>query len=204
MQNYIYIIFSSTPTKMGKLIRSFTNNRFNHVSVSLDPELSYSYSFARRFYRTPLYGGFVQESNARYHRHGAHAQIHVCRLPVTPLQAADLADQFLMMDQFSDHYLYNHFSALAALIRVPVPARDAYTCVEFCVQILWKLGFPVRPGVFYSVDELDALLCDYRIYEGPMPTVQQADDDFYAKKSIPKVITHTVRDFFRLIPRVGK
>ncbi len=204
MQNYVYIIFSSTPTKMGKLIRSFTQNQCNHVSITMDPNLSHCYSFARRYHRTPLYGGFVTESNARYHRQGEHAQIHVCKIPVTAQQAQLLADKFSQMERSCDHYLYNHLSALGALLRKPIQAKDAYTCVEFCVHILWQLDYPVTPGQFYSVDELDELLREYRIYEGPMPVVDISADEYFATRHGIAPIIHTIRDFFRLIPRVGK
>ena len=204
MQHYVYVVFSSTPNRMGSLIRKLTRNRCNHVGITLDPTMDPIYSFARRYYRTPLYGGFVQESNSRYQLDGKQAYIHVSRIPITPEQAKSLSDQLSRMYQQQDRFLYNHLSALGALVRQTVPVKDAYTCVEFCVKILWQLGLPVTPGAFYSVDDLDELLRDYRIYEGPMPITPQADDGFYAQKPVPHPNLATLRDIFRLLPRLGK
>ena len=63
---FLYIVVSSTPSRMGHFIRRITGQDYNHISVSLDPQLLTMYSFARRYYRTPLFGGFVQETPARY------------------------------------------------------------------------------------------------------------------------------------------
>jgi hypothetical protein len=65
---YVYIVFSSTPYRIGKFIRRLTREAYNHVSIALDPDLTKMYGFARRYYRTPFYGGFVRESLSRYHQ----------------------------------------------------------------------------------------------------------------------------------------
>ena len=58
---YLYVVFSATPYRMGKLIRFVTREPYNHVAISTEASLTRMYSFARRFYRTPFYGGFVTE-----------------------------------------------------------------------------------------------------------------------------------------------
>ena len=37
--NAIYVVFSATPTGMGKLIRTATHHSYNHVSLSLDKDI---------------------------------------------------------------------------------------------------------------------------------------------------------------------
>ena len=66
MDNVIYIVFSSTPTGMGRLIRLATRNQYNHVSLSFESDIQKLYSFARYHRTIPLYGGFVVESVLRY------------------------------------------------------------------------------------------------------------------------------------------
>ena len=85
-KQHIYVVFSSTPYKMGKFIRAMTRESYNHVSIALDESLSQMYSFSRRYYRTPLYGGFVHESRSRYHVNGDATRICLCALPVTSQQ----------------------------------------------------------------------------------------------------------------------
>ncbi len=202
MHSYIYVVFSATPYKMGKLIRTVTGSTYNHMSISLDSELNRMYSFARRYYRTPLYGGFVRESLNRYQKNAVRSQIMICRIPVTTARYATLEQHLSLMETRQHRYLYNHLSALSSLLRVSVPAKDASTCVEFCVQCLHTAGFPVIPGHYYSIPQLAALLQPYTIYRGTAPDPKDPDTGFYRK--VPHPSLYTLRDLFRLLPRIGK
>lgn len=202
-QRYIYVVFSATPYLVGKAIRVLTGERYNHVSIALDAELTQMYGFARRFYRTPFYGGFVRESLSRYHVKGRSAQICICRVPVTQEQYEGVQQKLQEMLKQQDSYLYNHISILGTLIRRPIKARKAYTCVEFCVLILSTLGISVDPDKYYSLGALENLLEDHAVYLGPMPEGDSFDSDFYAEKPVAHPTLTTLRDFFRLIPRLG-
>lgn len=200
-KQHIYVVFSSTPYKMGKFIRAMTRESYNHVSIALDESLSQMYSFSRRYNRTPFYGGFVQESISRYHREGYTAQIKICRLPVTPTQYEALESRLTDLFVQKDRYLYNHLSASTALLHKPVKVRDAYTCVEFCVETLHACGFDFEPGDYYSVGDLEKQLRRFAVYTGPAPETDIYDADFYAKRPIKLPIHKTLRDFLRLFYR---
>ena len=79
----IYLIFSMTTTKVGKMIRRVTKYPYNHVSVSLTPDLAVIYSFARHYKDMPFYGGFVCEGIKRFCNRAGLAKIMVCAVPVT-------------------------------------------------------------------------------------------------------------------------
>ncbi len=199
---YIYIVFSSTPNRMGKAIRTITGEPYNHASIALDKNLTRMYGFARRYYRTPLYGGFVRESLSRYHQKGQSSHICVCRLPITAEQYRQLDALLTGMFENREHYLYNHLSAAASLFRHRIKAKDAYTCIEFIVQILSNLGIPLDPDRYYSVCTILDMLRPYAVYNGPIE--QGAHDrDFYTQKPIPYPILTTLRDMFKLLPRLG-
>lgn len=201
-QQYVYVVFSSTPYKIGKLIRRVTREEFNHVSISLDKELSQMYSFSRRHYRLPLYGGFVHETRSRYHINGASANICLCAVPVTPRQHLALSGMLRDMHRKNKSYIYNHLSALGAVIHKPIRARDAYTCVEFCTKVLRDLGLDVQPGKYYSIGDVQALLEPFVVYSGVMPAPDSFDEAYYAKKPVPHPIYSTLRDMVKLLPRL--
>lgn len=202
MDYSVYVIFSSTPYKIGKTIRLFTREKYNHVSLSLDRELTQMYSFARRFYRTPFYGGFVQESKARYHLNGIPAKIKICRLPVSQTAYEDLAARLEAMYKHRERFLYNHLSILSAPFHRLLPVRDAYICSEFVVQQLNLLGMPLNPRKYYSIGALDKLLTEYTIYIGDALPAQDPDDAFFASHPVPRFTTlHT---FGKLLCRIGK
>ena len=161
------------------------------------------YGFARRYYRTPLYGGFVRESLSRYHVNGKETTVNVYRLPVTGQQYEALETMLTDMEQNRQHYLYNHLSALSALVHKNVRVRDAYTCVEFCIRILKFLGLAVDPKKHYSVSDIEKLLQDYISYTGPMPTNGEFDQAYYAKKPVPCPTLTTVYNLVKLLPRLG-
>lgn len=201
-QQHVYVVFSSTPYKIGKLIRRVTREEFNHVSISLDKELSQMYSFSRRHYRLPFYGGFVHETLSRYHINGASANICLCAVPVTPRQHLALSGMLRDMHRKNKSYIYNHLSALGAVIHKPIRARDAYTCVEFCTKVLRDLGLDVQPGKYYSIGDVQALLEPFVVYSGVMPAPDSFDEAYYAKKPVPHPIYSTLRDMVKLLPRL--
>lgn len=202
MQEYIYVVFSSTPYVTGKAIRLFTREQYNHVSISLDPELNQMYGFARRYFDAPLYGGFVKESRCRFHLRGQSSDISICKIPVTPAQLAGVKSRLRQMYRNRELYLYNHMSVLGSLIHRPIRTRGAYTCVEFGVHVLSKLDIGVDAKKFYSVGQLQKQLKEYEIYAGPMPKDDSYDPEYYKKYPFYRGTYSTVRDFIRLFPRL--
>ena len=57
----IYIILTHTGTNLSKLIKNYTKDEFSHVSIALDRELKYMYSFGRLHPYNPFWAGFVHE-----------------------------------------------------------------------------------------------------------------------------------------------
>jgi len=57
----ILIIMTHTGTWLSRVVRHFTGNTYNHVSISLKEDLSEMYSFGRRYPYNAIVGGFVQE-----------------------------------------------------------------------------------------------------------------------------------------------
>ncbi len=195
----IYLVFSSTQYRIGKMIRRITGESYNHASIALDANLTRMYSFARRHHSTPFYGGFVRESLSRYCFNGVPADVCICKLPVTQTQYEWLENTLQKMEENKEHYLYNHFSAAYALFHKNLPLEDAYTCVEFSVAILYQLGFPVDCTKYYSVGDLKSLFDSETIYTGPIPAAAEKDLQYY--KPIKHPIAVTVSSFRNLMCR---
>lgn len=202
MEHYIYVVFSSTPYRIGKTIRQITREPFNHVSIALDPHREQMYSFARRYYRLPLWGGFVREFPSRFLVKGKPTHFKVCRLPVSPEQYNQIKEQLERMFRHKERYLYNHLSVLASPFRRVIPLRDAYTCVEFCTACLQALGYPFQTGRYYSVGDLEEALSPYAIvleYAQPI----DSKDDFFRKQPVKHPLWVTVRDMAVLLSRLN-
>lgn len=200
-QKYLYILFSATPYRMGRFIRFVTGEHYNHVAIGTEESLKELYAFARRYYHTPFYGGFVTEKPCRYVHNGVTADIRLCRLPLTTRQWTQLQDMLETMRSRPDKYLYNHLSALTAPLHRKVRVRDAFTCAEFTVSILSRLGFDFDANRFYTIGDIVRRLESYHIYTGDFPASGGSDPGYFQPQSMPHTLALSARDLLRLFWR---
>ncbi len=198
MSKRLYVVFSATPLKMGRIIRTATGERYNHVSLSLYPRLEKMYSFARHYKSAPFYGGFVCETPARYRNKGKTAEIFVCALPIGDEQYAELKNIFENMEQNREQYYYNLFSAALAPLSVRFPVKNSFTCAEFAAYIISKVYPKISAEKFYSVDDLRQALSEFAAYFGPFPNIKESERDPAYEQRIP------LHRNFRLTLRSGK
>lgn len=199
---YLYVVFSATPYKMGHSIRLLTGERYNHVSIALNDSLEPMYSFARRYFRTPFYGGFVKESLSRYCVNGELSQICVCRLEISRDRYTLVAQRLAEMTEHQQQYLYNYLSAIMAPLHKTVKVRDSYLCVEFVIDILKYAGFEIRADRYYTVGELEQLLHPYVVYTGTIPKAKEYDTTYFAMQPLPYPMLMSLRSFFALFRRL--
>lgn len=200
-QHFLYIIFSATPYRIGRLIRIVTGEPYNHVSIATEGDLTRLYAFARRYYRTPLYGGFVTEEPCRYHHNGSAAQILVCRLPLSDSQWQTLQKRLEDMQEQPRRYLYNHLSAALAPLHCKISIPDAFTCTEFTVSILQELGFPFRTNRFYTIGQILRKLEPFRIYCGEFPAAAEESTVFFQRHPLRHPIYSSTLDILKLFWR---
>ena len=208
MQKYIYVIFSSTPYKMSKFIRAFTRNFYNHVSVSIDPNLECFYSFARKNKRAPFYGGFVQESKLRFVNKNKYSVIKIAKIPVNEKQFEKVSEILSNMKEHSEAYIYNTVSALVSVFGKKVTIKNAYTCVEFVMYLLRNAEIieNVNPYKNYSIRMLEILLNDYTSFEGEIEISHESwgEDKFNESKTTVSLVSLQVKSNLRLIGRYAK
>lgn len=200
-QKYLYVLFSATPYRMGSLIRRVTGEPYNHVAIGTEADLRRLYAFARRYYRTPFYGGFVTEKPCRYHHNGVTADIRLYRLPLTQSQWQALDTLLQGMRDHAERYLYNHLSALTAPLHIKIRVRDAFTCAEFAVKVLSALGFDFDPHKFYTLGAIARRLEPYHFYSSPFPVENEPDSSFFAPAPVPHPLLATSRSFLTLLWR---
>ena len=200
-QKYLYVLFSATPYRMGRFIRAVTGDPYNHVAIATEEDLSNLYAFARRYYRTPFYGGFVAEHPCRYRHKGITADTRLYRIPLTTRQWDKLQDTLSTMRAQADRYLYNHLSALLAPLHIKVRVRKAFTCAEFAVSVLSSLGFDFNPRHFYTIGDISDRLESYHFYSGVFPVVSEDDSAFFSPHPVAHPIMASTRDILRLFWR---
>lgn len=195
---YFYLLFSATPYKMGHLVRCFTRSDYNHVSIMLDPNYEEMYSFARRNYYHPFYGGFVKESTDRFCLNGDVAEVKVCKIPISEDRLLNLKKRLNYMQENEHEYLYNFLAIFGVAFKRNIKVKNAYTCIEFAVDVLSKSNFDISPNQYYDIYGLETLLDKYVIYQGPI-SLTTYDEMFF--EEIPHVYTKVVKNFAYLFLR---
>lgn len=206
MDNAIYIVFSATPTGMGRLIRLATRHGYNHVSLSLSGDIRMLYSFARYYRTVPLYGGLVAESILRYRSFAGAARVKICRLPVEEPQLTYLHNYLERLWNEREAYIYNTPAALASLFHMQPEIPKAYTCVTFVHGVLVRCRLAgARAGECPTVRGLEELLAPYIVYEGSArPLAARGDwgeDAFPCETTAGYAVYTTARHFGRLVKR---
>ena len=200
-QKYLYVLFSATPYRMGRWIRFLTGEPYNHVSIATEDDLRQCYGFARRYYQTPFYGGFVTEHPCRYCHNGNISKVRLYRIPLTSSQWQKLQWILSHMQAHPERFLYNHLSILTAPVHLKVQVRDAFTCAEFVVSVLSRLGFDFDTKRFYTIGGIAKRLSDYHIYTGTFPAKDESDTSFFQDKPLRHPFYASARSFFALIWR---
>ena len=204
MDNAVYIVFSATPTGMGRIIRKATRNRYNHVSLSLSRDIRKMYTFARLHRAIPLYGGFVVESILRYQSFAGTARVKICRVEVPESQLTYLHNYLERLWNEREEYIYNTPAALASLVHLRPAISKAYTCVTFVQELLSRYRLAgVTEADSPTVRSLERRLAPYVIYEGPAPAASGdwGEDPYPVETTTRYAVYTTARHFGRLAKR---
>lgn len=200
----LYIIFSSTPLKLGKLIRAVTHSKYNHISICTDEKLEHFYSFARYYKNAPLYGGFTEESALRYQ----YCDLKIFKLSLTREQMERVKNHIAYLQASEKVYIYNTFSALAAMFHLKIYIPYAYTCVEFAADILIRYcNLHADLQKFYSINRLELILeQSHDVQVLPVQVLSGSswgNDHFPEKHSLAYSIRKTCKNFAILFGRLA-
>lgn len=159
----IYVIMSKTNTKIGKFIRIFTNNNYNHVSISIYDDLSKMYSFARIHKNKAFEGGFVEESWLRYLDNSDYIEFIVYSIPVKEEEYLQAKEFIETIYENRNTYKYNYRQAVGNYLNLPqmIKSEKNFTCLSFSVNFLKRIG-AVNPSIkIKSIRVLQKVLLIY-------------------------------------------
>ncbi len=133
----IYIVLSQTGTLLSLILKKATGAKYNHVSISLDPDLHTMYSFGRKNPCNPFIGGFVTESpdNGTF-AHFPSTEAKVLAINVTAHQYDKIKRKLEMMQCRAPIYHYNYLGLFFAAFQIRYKKKNAFYCSEFVKEIL--------------------------------------------------------------------
>ncbi|MDF2906930.1 MAG: hypothetical protein K0R34_2251 [Herbinix sp.] len=199
--NYLYVVFVSTNTTMGKGIRLFTRNKYSHVTIAFERDLRAMYSFARYHINSPIYGGFVVEHPGRYLHGDQDVLVKICEVPVEQTEYERIRQEIEFFQKNREVMIYNTINALLSLLGKRLDAKDMYTCLEFVTHLL---GYPRMN----TIRELERRLSEHVIYTGSLRDTaewqqeQIGEDDFFRRRRAIGIAHDTVYHFRKVVQRV--
>lgn len=161
--NKLYLVLSKTNTKMGSLLRKVTRYEYNHISVSLEKNLSQMYSFSRYKMKKPFKGGFVEESMRRYLVNNKDLELIVFTIPLDD-KAYDKVNDFIeSMTEEKDIHRYSFKEAILTYIPfVNYNSLNNYTCLTFAIRILEEAKIIPIGNNIKTIKQLHMILSDYK------------------------------------------
>lgn len=198
--DYIYIVFLSTNTLMGKGIRLVTHNQYSHVTISFDGDLRRMYSFARYYINSPILGGFVTEQPLRYLHTDQDVLVKICRIAMGKEEYNRILQEIEFFLSNRESMIYNTPNALLSLFGRRLTVKNMFTCLEFVTYLL-------RYPEVYAIQELEKKLEQQVVYQGSLKEIaslEQAcpEDDYFNKRDISGVVIDTVYHIKRVALRV--
>jgi len=137
----LYIVLTRPKTTISRLIQLITKDEYTHAAISLDKKLNHMFSFGRKTFYNPFYGGFVQErlDQGLYKHHKTLPGI-IMEIEVSENQyvhAKHLLNHFISQ---RNSYKYNYKGLLHNLLQKESCYRDRFLCSEFVYFILQECG----------------------------------------------------------------
>ena len=165
----IYVVVSDSGSRISKILRLFTKAKYNHVSISLEEDLSEMYSFGRRWKYYAFYGGFVKETPYTG-VFGLFPDAKIVVLPFAVTEAQYDAICLHIKDMYAQRkrYGYSWLGIFAGLFGKKLKRKHHYICSGFVEEVLTKFGV-------VSEEELACVLApndflhkfgERKIYEG--------------------------------------
>lgn len=138
MSKVIYIVLTETGSLLSRAIQLYTQENFNHISISFDEELREMYSFGRKRENNPFIGGFVHENPSSKLLGSASCAVYEC--PVTEEQYYLLKEHVQHYKLNKNIYKYNFIGLFGVACRLKVKRHNAFFCSQFIATLFQYVG----------------------------------------------------------------
>lgn len=137
----IYVVLSQTGSIVSAMLKLFTKDKYNHVSISFDDDLNEMCSFGRYYTYFPFWGGFVHENTDKgLLKKCKNAQTLILKFNATQSQIDSVKKKIEEMFASKKKYRYDMIGVFLALFNVKKKRKYRYFCSEFVRDILAENG----------------------------------------------------------------
>ncbi len=167
--NYIYIVLSQTGSIISKILKYFTKDKYNHVSISLDENLDEMCSFGRYYAHFAFWGGFVKESiDKGTFRKFKNTESLIIKLKASPEDICGVRDKINEMFSSKKKYRYDMIGVFLAKFGRNKKRKYRYYCSKFVKEILIMNNVLKRedcPEIMKPID-FEYIIGSEFVYEG--------------------------------------
>lgn len=163
----IYLVMSQTGSMLSRTIKLISGKDFNHISISLNENLNYMYSFGRKYPYNPFIGAFVIEGiDIGTFLRFKGTECRVIKINVTDLQYELLCSNIYDMIENRNDYKYNLLGLFLAAFNIRASFDNKFYCSEFVKYIMEKsdIDVSVLPDITHPTDFMK--LDNDVLYEG--------------------------------------
>ena len=160
----VYIVLTNTGTFLSRIVNVYTRKEFSHVSISLDENLNYMYSFGRLNAYNPFIGGFVHESP----KYGTFKRFKNTKTKIYSIEVDDRVYNEILrnikkIEMEKNTYKFNIIGLFAVALHLRIKRKKCFYCAEFVKYVLDKtdleLDLPdiIKPMDFTRMDGLSLI-----------------------------------------------
>ena len=160
----VYIVLTHTGTFLSRIVNIYTRKEFSYVSISLDENLNYMYSFGRLNAYNPFIGGFVHESP----KYGTFKRFKNTKAKIYSIEVDDRVYNEILrnikkIEIDKNTYKFNLIGLFAVALHLRVKRKNCFYCAEFVKYVLDKtdleLDLPdiIKPMDFTHMDGLSLI-----------------------------------------------
>jgi hypothetical protein len=167
----VYFLFTKTGSFFSQTIGLYTKAPYNHVSISLDKELTELYSFGRKTMYNPMRAGFVKENvNGGIYARWPDTTCELYSLQVNDRQKEKITRVINHFKKNQNHYRYNFLGIAAVPFGKALDRSNAYFCSQFVATVLKIAGVQVwdKPPGLITPEECRCSSKLTKIYTGPL------------------------------------
>ncbi|CAH2713403.1 hypothetical protein BACCIP111895_00538 [Neobacillus rhizosphaerae] len=185
MSRKIYVLLTDTGSILTKIIKLYTKNPHNHVSIVIDDQFNKVYSFGRKNPWNPFMGGFVKE-NIRGHLF-RNADCAIYCVTITEKQFQIINGKIKEMEEHKDDYRYNLIGLVAVMLNMEIDRKNAFFCSHFVAALLNESGIKMKnqkPLSLVTPHDIKESASLNLIYEGKLSSYFQ---NYYQEYQADKV-----------------
>ena len=133
----IYIILTYTGTITSKLVRLFTKYEYSHVSISLDKNIDYMYSFGRKGVHNIFNAGFIKETkNSKFFKVFNKTKCIILEILVDNKKYKKLIKVLKKYEDNKDIYRYDTIGLFLRIFKLTHKRKNYFVCTEFVGSVL--------------------------------------------------------------------